>query len=389
MSLRRKEKSRTRWRANRRRKKKKVEERESKRERKRRERSAGSARGREESAGSAREETRAQEEQEEERKVEAQEGHDGEEEMTTQENCVEVKKERNSMHEEGHVSNRHMIWWQNAWWVRVNNGPHLRTARDRRKVWRAATRAAQEVRETGKVAGREREECEKRGERKKRKQHVAHCATPATNSNSTSNNHNSSNHDRGSSRNGSCSCNNALAMNGALIAVVEKTTTDVFKLKELDETVVKRFGGRARDDFLTCLHRVVINCTVTLGLVLVGSIFVWQELHGQVAILTGEGSSLGQECLFLNVTHLSIGLEIADVMTKFIERDTIFLGKKGQTFLMYVVNQPGALIQIFEWERGMTEDNNLLGKFRLAGITPTPRGLPQVEVTFDIHCGSF
>ena len=58
------------------------------------------------------------------------------------------------------MSNRHMTWWQNAWWVRVNNGPHLRTARDRRKVWRAATRAAQEVRETGKVAGREKERWE-------------------------------------------------------------------------------------------------------------------------------------------------------------------------------------------------------------------------------------
>ena len=66
----------------------------------------------------------------------------------------------NSVHDESHVSNRHMTWWQNAWWVRVNNGPHLRTARDRRKVWRAAARAAQEVRETGTVAGGEREKRE-------------------------------------------------------------------------------------------------------------------------------------------------------------------------------------------------------------------------------------
>ena len=77
-----------------------------------------------------------------------------------QESDVRAQDEReedsNSMHEESHVSNRHMTWWQDAWWVRVNNGPHLRTARDRRKVWRAATRAAQEVRETGKVAGRDR-----------------------------------------------------------------------------------------------------------------------------------------------------------------------------------------------------------------------------------------
>ena len=71
-------------------------------------------------------------------------------------------------------------------------------------------------------------------------------------------------------------------------------------------------------------------------------------------------------------------------MTKFIERNTTFPTKKGLTFSMYVVNQPCALIQIFKWERGMTEDNNLLGKFHLAGIMPAPRGLPQVEVTFDI-----
>ena len=70
----------------------------------------------------------------------------------------EQGKDANSLHEESHVSNRHMTWWHNAWWVRVNNGPHLRTARDRRRVWRAATRAAQEVRETGKVAGKERRE---------------------------------------------------------------------------------------------------------------------------------------------------------------------------------------------------------------------------------------
>ena len=129
------------------------------------------------------------------------------------------------MHEGGHVSNRHMTWWQNAWWVRVNNGPHLRTARDRRKVWRAATRAAQEVRETGKIAGREKRGMGETGDRKKRKQHVAHCAAPATNSNSTSNNNNSSNHDRGSSSwNGSDSRGDAASVT---------MTTGALQLKEL------------------------------------------------------------------------------------------------------------------------------------------------------------
>ena len=84
--------------------------------------------------------------------VKAQEGHEGE--VKAQE---EQREDANSLHEESHVSNRHMTWWHNAWWVRVNNGPHLRTARDRRRVWRAATRAAQEVRETGQGSGRERD----------------------------------------------------------------------------------------------------------------------------------------------------------------------------------------------------------------------------------------
>ena len=108
----------------------------------------------------AREEQREQEREVEaqgghESDVQAQEGHEGE--VKAQE---EQGEDANSMHEGSHVSNRHMTWWHNAWWVRVKNGPHLQTARDRRRVWRAATRAAQEVRDTGKVAGGEREKRE-------------------------------------------------------------------------------------------------------------------------------------------------------------------------------------------------------------------------------------
>ena len=78
-----------------------------------------------------------------ERRVEAQGGTKTKEKNAKREGSVEEKREgTNSMQEKNHVSNRHMTWWQKSWWVRIDNGPHLRTARGRRQAWRAATRAA-------------------------------------------------------------------------------------------------------------------------------------------------------------------------------------------------------------------------------------------------------